>query len=134
LEDISSTTKASENCSVNADEEVKAIAKHKTQPKKKKKSKSTSTRYPTRCIYIGEIHCLFVSCYYGGRSPLISLGPSWPFTIFLVLFGVIIGAYFTFMLSMAKTKDSFMYILSQCGICFNVLVLLTGILKNPGIP
>ena len=38
------------------------------------------------------------------------------------------------MLSMAKNHEAFMFRLSCCGIAFNIFVLFTGILKNPGIP
>lgn len=83
---------------------------------------------------VGEIKCLFLSCYYGGRSPLLSLGPSWPFTFFLLFFGGVIFVYFAFMLSMAKNKESWLFLTAEAGVVFNVFVLFAGILKNPGIP
>ena len=123
-----------------SEDESEALEKHKTnikskKGKKKKKSKARGpTTYPTRCMKVGEIKCLFVSCFNGGRSPLLSLGPSWPFTIFLLCFACLILVYFCFMLSMAKNKESFMFICAQIGLAINLMVLLAGILKNPGIP
>lgn len=84
------------------EKESEAIETHKINITRKKKKKKGRRTYPTRCMKVGEIKCLFLSCYYGGRSPLLSLGPSWPFTFFLLFFGGIIFIYFCFMLSMAK--------------------------------
>jgi len=124
-----------------SEEEMEALEKGKVtiKPKKGKKKKKRSPsglrkNYPTRCMKVGEIKCLFVSCFNGGRSPLISLGPSWPFTLFLLGFACMIFIYFCFMLSMAKRRDTFMFVLAEAGLVFNLLMLFTGILKNPGIP
>ena len=101
---------------------------------KKKVKKAGKIRYKTRCMKVGELKCLFLSCYNRGRSPLLSLGPSWPFTIFLLFFAAMIVVYFLIMVSMAKNANiyhlSFVYSL----IIFNILVLFGGILKNPGVP
>ena len=83
---------------------------------------------------IGEIKCLFLSCYYGGRSPFLTLGPSWPFTIFLVFFGCLILGYFLLMMSMAEGGNVYHIAFCYFTIGLNLFLLFGGILKNPGIP
>ena len=51
--------------------------------KSKKKKVNKVRNYGTRCMKVGEIKCLFLSCFNGGRSPFICIGPSWPFTFVL---------------------------------------------------
>ena len=77
-----------------------------TQPEKKKKKSSSSVgkRYPTQYMKIGEIKCIFLSCYYRGRSPLITLGPSWPFTSVLILLACLITGYFYMMIHISGAK------------------------------
>lgn len=69
-----------------------------------------------------------------GRSPLLTLGPSWPFTICLLFFACMILTYFLLMLSMANNKNGWHIYISYTGLAINFLVLIGGILKNPGIP
>ncbi len=83
---------------------------------------------------VGEVKCLFLSCWYQGRSPLLTLGPSWPFTLFIVGFAGMIVGYFMLMLSMAGPDAGKTLYFSYGGIAINLLTLLAGILKNPGIP
>ena len=82
---------------------------------------------------VGEIKCLFVSCHNGGRSPLLSIGPSWPFTFALLFIAGIYLGIFEFFLMMVPTF-SVKYWISQAGLTTNILILFSGILKNPGIP
>ena len=105
----------------------------KPKGKKKKKKKVSNATYPTQCMKVGEIMCLFVRCHNGGRSPLLSLGPSWPFTFALFFIGGIYFTMFQFFLSWVPTV-SVKYCISQSGLAINILILLAGILKNPGIP
>lgn len=65
---------------------------------KVKKPRSKIIRYPTQCMEIGAIRCLFLSCFDRGQSPLLSLGPSWPFTCFLLGFAMMILCYFVVMI------------------------------------
>jgi hypothetical protein len=127
------TSQASEE-EAEALEKGKITIKPKKGKKKKKRAGTLRKSYPTRCMKVGEIKCLFLSCFNGGRSPFISLGPSWPFTLFLLGFAALILVYFCFMLSMAKNKDTWMFALAEFGLAVNLSTLLTGILKNPGIP
>ena len=83
---------------------------------------------------VGELKCLFLSCFYGGRSPFLSLGPSWPFTIFLLFFAGMILVYFLIMVSMAKNANPYHLAFVYSIIGLNLLVLFGGILKNPGVP
>ena len=83
---------------------------------------------------VGELKCLFLSCFYGGRSPFLSLGPSWPFTIFLLFFAGMILVYFLIMVSMAKNANIYHLAFVYSIIALNLLILFGGILKNPGVP
>lgn len=69
-----------------------------------------------------------------GRSPLLTLGPSWPFTGCLLFFAGMILTYFLLMLSMANNAASWHLYISYTGLGINLLALFGGILKNPGIP
>ena len=102
--------------------------------KKKKRAGKIGKTYRSRYMCIGQIHCIFLSCYYKGKSPLLTLGPSWPFTSVLIILGILILFYFYIMLSMA-TKAMFLHKL-WCQFCIglNIFALFGGILKNPGIP
>jgi hypothetical protein len=91
-------------------------------------------RHRTQCMKVGEIKCLFLSCWYEGRSPLLTLGPSWPFTCFIVFFAGMIFAYFMLMLSMCGPGAGSKVYFSYGGLIANIMVLFAGILKNPGIP
>ena len=76
---------------------------------------------------------MFLSCWDMGRSPLLTLGPSWPFTTVLLGIGAMIFTYFCLMLSMVEKKDNWIIYLCYFTISLNVYSLLAGILKNPGI-
>ena len=82
---------------------------------------------------IGEIRCLFLSCYYQGRTPLLSLGPSWPFSIFLLFFGGFITGFFAFMISLLNNPESWKIYIMAIMLSINWLLLFSGILGNPGI-
>ena len=132
------TTQLSEDESEALSKGKMTIKPKKGKKKKKKKGITSGGRvkgaYPSRCMKVGEIKCLFLSCFNQGRSPIISLGPSWPFTLFLLGFGCLIFVYFCFMLSMARRRDTVMFILAEMGLAVNIITLWAGILKNPGIP
>ena len=101
---------------------------------KVKKPKSKIIRYPTQCMEIGAIKCLFLSCYDRGQSPFLSLGPSWPFTCFLLGFALMILVYFVVMIKMASNPNTVHLYACYLGLATNLFVLFAGILKNPGIP
>ena len=65
---------------------------------KELKPRSSKT-YPTRIQYVGEMMCIFCSCYRRGTFPVCSLGPSWPFTIILMLFASFCLFFLGFMMS-----------------------------------
>ena len=70
--------------------------------KVKRKQSKVGKTYRSQYMRIGEIHCIFLSCFYRGRSPVLTLGPSWPFTLFLLLLGTLIAGYFTMMIEMGS--------------------------------
>eukprot|EP00347_Sterkiella_histriomuscorum_P020263 403338472 len=99
------------------------------------KNKVQSTfAYPTQYLKIGELHCIFLSFYKKGRSPLFSIGPSWPFTIGLLVFAIGAAIYFTFMLNVLKKIDQRAKTVQSVLIALNFLALIIGILQNPGVP
>ena len=69
-----------------------------------------------------------------GRSPLLTLGPSWPFTIFLVLIGVMIFFYFMILIHACGIENNVFYYVMYIGLAINVAMLFGGVLKNPGMP
>ena len=83
---------------------------------------------------VGELKCLFLSCFYRGRSPVLSLGPDWQFVIFLLVFAGMILLYFLVMISIAKTANIYYLIFVYALIAINLIILIGGILKNPGVP
>jgi len=120
------------------DDEVSLEKKGESEKKpRKKKSKSAKVgvQYPTQYMMVGEINCIFFSCYYKGRSPLLTLGPSWPFTFVLLMLAIMIGGFFELLLWESGDKPHFLHKLwCQGCVILNLTLLLTGILKNPGIP
>ena len=107
----------------------------KKMEKKRKKSASVGVRYPTQYMMVGEIHCIFLSWYNRGRSPLLTLGPSYPFTAVLLLLACMITGFLELLLWESQDRPHPMHKLwCQACVGFNVILLFTGILKNPGIP
>ena len=82
---------------------------------------------------IGEVRCLFLTCYKQGRTPFLSIGPSWPFTLFLFVFALFIVGFFSFMLHMMKTKTWWTLAIMITSMTINFGALLMGIFMNPGI-
>ena len=80
-----------------ANEAIEKVDTKKEQKNKVRKNR-VGKSYPTQYMRVGAIHCLFLSCFNKGRSPILSLGPSWPFTLFLLLLATLILGYFTMML------------------------------------
>jgi len=83
---------------------------------------------------VGNIYCYFCKFYKQGRKPLFSIGPSWPFTIGLLAFAFMAFIYFIWMISLLKIIDTKIRIGAFIVLSTNILALLSGILKNPGIP
>ena len=136
---IEQTIQGSAGQSDQLDDEKSKDAKNpdSTRPEKKKKKSSSSVgkRYPTQYMKIGEIKCIFLSCWYRGRSPFITLGPSWPFTSVLILLACLISGYFYMMIQISGQKaDPWHMLWCQTCIGANIGLLIGGILKNPGIP
>ena len=125
------------------EEDLSAGKEHKTKKQSKPQLTSNAAKdsskhpkqvsYPTQIMKIGEIRCLFLSCYYQGRTPFLSIGPSWPFTIFLIFFGFFITGFFTFMISLLNRPDSWKISTMVVMLSINWLLLFSGILGNPGI-
>lgn len=111
------------------DTNAKKFKIKKSEPSKKKKS-----RYPTQVRYIGNIRCLFFSYFKNGKAPLLSIGPSWPFTIGLLAFAFMAYFYFLWMLTLLKIVNMKYKLAAVAVMSTNVLALMTGILQNPGIP
>jgi hypothetical protein len=83
---------------------------------------------------VGEVKCFFFSFFNQGRSPLLTIGPSWPFMLGLLTFAFLASGYFLFMLSMLTKTSGFIKSIAYGLIVLNNLLLFTGMLKNPGIP
>ena len=69
-----------------------------------------------------------------GRSPILTLGPSWPYTLILLGLAAFILVFFLLLLSIAQTNDTYLRFITYAGICLNLLSLFGGILWNPGMP
>lgn len=98
------------------------------------KAKKKKVRYPTQVLMVGQVTCLFVKYYRHGRRPLLSIGPSWPFTIGLLVFAFGAFFYFLWMLTLLQVLDIRVKGIVLSLMALNICMLLTGILKNPGIP
>ena len=116
------------------DDEKEGKVTKVTRQKARKSKHLVGTRYPTQYMKIGEIKCIFMSCFYQGRTPFISLGPSWPFTSVLLLLACLILGYFYMMLRLGD-EAHWLHML-WCKLCVgaNLFCLFAGILGNPGIP
>ena len=105
-----------------------SLKKFKIKKSDPKNSKKLKIRYPSQDIYIGNVRCWFFSFYKYGRSPMLSIGPSWPFTIGLLIFAFVALAYFLWMLSLLKIIDPMIQTTAIIVMFTNIGVLLTGIL------
>ncbi len=85
-------------------------------------------------LMVGNIRCFFFKFFKNGRSPLFSIGPSWPFTIGLLTFAFGALVYFLWMLYLLRILDGKMKALALGLMLGNLAMLFAGILKNPGIP
>ena len=101
--------------------------------KQNKKTRKLPKGYPSRFQFVGEVWCLFLSCYRKGRFPICSIGPSWAFTgillvvaiMFLIILGVMIGTI----------SDANIFLKYFCiGTCaLNLSLMFYTMLGDPGI-
>jgi len=73
-----------------------------------KKIKIPSVRYPTRFQKVGEMYCLFISCYKKGTFPILGIGPNWHASILILIFAAICGfimGYLPAMILRSKEKE-----------------------------
>ncbi|CDW81230.1 dhhc zinc finger domain containing protein [Stylonychia lemnae] len=83
---------------------------------------------------IGELRCLFLKCYKKGRTPFMSVGPQWQFTIGLFVFAILAATYFIFMINVLKNLDYRFKVVHFLLIIINVFALILGVFQNPGVP
>lgn len=88
--------------------------------------------YPTRIENIGSLSCFFLSFYKGGTFPIISIGPSWPFTIGMLIFVALCVAYLLYMMTMIGEFKKLWHT-SFTFIIINLLILARAICGEPGI-
>jgi hypothetical protein len=77
--------------------------------------------------------CLFLSFWKDGKFPLCSIGPSWPFTIGLLIFASICLGYLVFMIYMMQDPTGWCTFFSIIGIIINLGLLCGGIMGDPGV-
>lgn len=135
-DEISTTNESHsiETSEVREDEDEENLSKDKGKKEGKitgqaaKMQANKIVSYPTQIMKIGEVKCLFLSCYYQGRTPILSLGPSWPFTLFLIFFGLFITGFFVFMISLMQSQYSWKVYMMASMLVINWLFLFAGIL------
>ena len=123
-------TSASSPASTTEEGEGSALQPSKQKTEKKRMSKIGT--YPTRVQWVGNLLCFFSACYQQGRFPFCSIGPSWPFTIGLLVFAAICLGYLCFMLFMIKDSH-YLLAISVLSITANLFLLFGGILGDPGV-
>ena len=100
--------------------------------KKAVKRKSKIGSYPTRFQYVGNMLCLFCSCYKLGRFPVGSIGPSWGFTIcLLLLVGLFIGCILYMM--QLQEVETWNYFILAVTFTLNLTFMISGIIADPGV-
>lgn len=102
----------------------------KSSPKISKRGRRS---FPTRFQWVGEMYCLFLSCWKQGRFPICSLGPSWPYTIGLLCFAGMVLCFMVAMMFMIEDKAGWMRYVSGVLIFTNLALLICGILGDPGV-
>ena len=90
--------------------------------------------YPTQCMKVGRINCLFLSFFYLGRTPFLVVGPHWPWTSILAILTGFYVIFFTVFLSQVKAKQTALFYLCCVGLLINLITVIIVVLKNPGIP
>ena len=77
---------------------------------------------------------MFLSWVKNGMVPVMSVGPSWPFSLLLFIFAGLAVIYVCFMLRIIW-KNHTIGCLLIIGLCvLNIICLLAGILADPGVP
>ena len=115
-------------------EEISAIGPAKnTKVKKPKLKYLVNGNYPSRFQKVGELRCLFLSCFRKGRFPICSIGPSWPFTMGLLMFALFCLGYLLFMVSLIYETNFNLAVISVILIIVNLAFLFGGILADPGV-
>ena len=79
------------------------------------------------------MYCLFISCWKRGRFPICSIGPSWPFTIGLLIFAGMVLAFLVGMMMVLKDENGWMTKCAIFSIGLNLYLLFGGILGDPGV-
>ena len=79
------------------------------------------------------MYCLFLSCWKRGRFPFCSIGPSWGFTIGLLVFAFMIVAFLVAMNMMMEDESGWLKLISALAIFSNLALLFGGILGDPGV-
>ena len=90
--------------------------------------------FPTRVQKVGNLYCLFLSCVRNGELPVMSIGPNWPFTVLLFIFVLLILIYIGFMIRFIWKAQTVGCCLIIAVAVVNIVVLLIGILSDPGVP
>ena len=97
-----------------------------------KHGKGSIGSFPTRFQYVGNLLCLFCSCYKLGRFPVCSIGPSWAFTICLIwLAGLFIGCILYMM--QLQDVDTWNYYIVSVTFTLNLTLMVSGIIADPGV-
>ena len=79
------------------------------------------------------MYALFFSCYKKGKFPICSIGPSWPFTIGLMVFALMCLGFLICMLTLLDENQATFWWITVASITINLLLLFGGILGDPGV-
>ena len=91
--------------------------------------------FPSRIQNVGNLKCVFLSFYYNGKYPIVSIGPHWRFTIALIIFSFLCQLYCFVLLSyISFNKCPIGCLLSGFLSFINLLLMYATILCEPGVP
>ena len=100
---------------------------------KKSKTRKLPRGYPSRFQFVGELFCLFISCYKKGRFPICSIGPSWAFSAILLVVALLFLVILGLMIITISEHNLFLKNVAIFGCFFNLGLMFYAMLGDPGV-
>ena len=89
--------------------------------------------YPTRFQKVGNLNCIFLGFYCGGKFPICSIGPDWRLTLPVLICLICILSYISIWLINISGKMPISAGFCLVAILVDLAAILSGVLSDPGV-
>ena len=93
----------------------------------------TPFEFGTRFERIGEMNCLFLSCYQNGKFPICNIGPSRGPMVFLIIFAGFCFGYCVVLVKAFAPYNHLTAAISCFSLIINLIIFFMAMCKDPGI-